>query len=267
MDLQRLHKLRLGAPDCPSDLALDRLHAGELSPQVAAPLSAHLTQCVDCETRMSQRRAGFAAIDDLDPRPILARLRATTAADAPPQQGWLAARLRSTRAVWMPLLATAAALAVFVGTQRRITPPDEGMDTREKGGLGLSIVRFEQGQSKVMLSGDSFRPGDRLRFVVSLPSAGQVSILGVEASGNLYVAWPSTPTTPTQRAAGAQQQLPGAIVLDETTGTETLYLVLCPPESAPPASSCHVQKPGRTLTCQATCQQTPFVLHKRGSAL
>jgi hypothetical protein len=114
-------------------------------------------------------------------------------------------------------------------------------------------------------SGETFHPGDRLRFVVDLPFSGHVNVLGVEASGKLYVAWPIAENVPTLREVGMLQELPGALGLDASSGREMLYLVECPVAVGPPAIACQVKSlPGASapLVCPSGCLLTPFVLHK-----
>ena len=64
MNPQALHQLREGKADCPSDLQLDRLHAGELGTEAAQQLNAHITGCDACPSRMQARRSGFDAFTD-----------------------------------------------------------------------------------------------------------------------------------------------------------------------------------------------------------
>ncbi len=251
-----LHSLRAGRPDCPSDFALDRLHAGELPPEKASDAERHVAGCADCGVRMAERRAGFGAIEGVDPRAMLARIR--TGLDAPERAplsvrltGWLR-RLLGPAAVL-----AAAGIAFLVINSRQVEPSG----TRLKGSLALHVFRLEGERSVEMSSGDTFAPGDRLRFVVDLPTEGYVTVLGVEASGALYTAWPLDPALPTRLPAGRSLELPGAVALDDQPGRETLYLMLCPPEAGPP--SCRSAGPGEKPVCPAGCLATPFVVEKK----
>lgn len=251
-----LHTLRAGRPDCPSDFALDRLHAGELPPEEANKLERHVAGCADCGARMAERRAGFSALEGVDPRAMLARIR--TGLEAPERAPLSSRLVRWVRRLLGPaaVLATAA-IAFLVINGRQIEPGG----TRMKGSLALHVFRLQGERSAETSSGDTFAPGDRLRFVVDLPTEGHVAVLGVEASGALYTAWPLDPELPTRMRAGKGLELPGAVALDEQPGRETLYLVLCPPESGPP--SCTSAGPGVKPTCPAGCQSSPFVLEKK----
>lgn len=256
-------QLAAGQPGCPSDLTLDRLHAGELGDAQAASLRQHISQCAVCPDRMTARQAGFAALSDVDERKLLAGIRRKL--DESPATlhsrvlGWL--RRRSAP---LSVAAGLAAVAVLLLARSPTVPgPDIGPDsTREKGGLSISVFRWVDGRAQQAISGDHFVTGDRIRFVIDLPSAGQVAVLGVEPQGGLYVAWP-TDGGDAQRPAGKQQELPGAVELDGSSGKETLYLVLCPSTAPAPAVACKAARDGSAAPdCPRGCQRTPFVLHK-----
>jgi hypothetical protein len=123
---------------------------------------------------------------------------------------------------------------------------------RLKGGLALHVHRQRGSASEEAVSGGRFADGDRLRFVVDLPAPGQVMIQGVEATGNVYRAWPLDGAA-APLPAGPGQVLPGAVSLDGARGRELLYLVHCP---GPPTCT------GAPPRCQPGCATTAFVLDK-----
>jgi hypothetical protein len=128
-----------------------------------------------------------------------------------------------------------------------------------KGGLALHVFRLAGDHAEEALSGDRFAPGDRLRFVVDLPAEGHVSVLGAEAGGALYTAWPLEPGMQTRFAAGTGIELPGAVALDDQPGRETLYLVHCPVKVGTPACTLGTySKP----SCPKSCAMTAFILDK-----
>jgi hypothetical protein len=246
-----LDALRSGLPDCPSDLALDRLEAGELPPAERQALEAHAAGCPGCTARLASRRAGFAAFPELDERKLLAALR----------------RAEPQASPWTPLwaeLGGLAALAAAVALGLWVKP--SGLDLgeaglRAKGSLGLHVYRLRGEQVEAAVSGDTFAEGDRLRFAVDLLQPGRVRVLGVEQSGALYTAWPLDPALPTQRQAGPDQPLPGAVTLDGSPGQETLYLAWCPVDAGEPRCAAPARA-GDRPTCQPGCLLTPFVLRK-----
>jgi hypothetical protein len=263
-------QLRAGNPGCPSDLALDRLQAGELSEDKARELRQHVADCTLCPERMSSRSIGFAGFKEVDERKILSAIRSQLA-DSPPAS-MFERFLQRLRIMAVPL--SAAAMAAVVGilllgrSGGSSDPNPVGSDTpmlqetREKGGLALQVYRLVGGQAQPALSGDTFRQGERLRFVVDLPAAGQVAVLGVEPGGGLYVAWPQSPGDG-PRSLGKRQELPGAVALDGSVGTEVLYLVLCPSDGKAPAESCKAAGAGLPPSCPVGCRLTPFVMNKQ----
>ncbi len=246
--------LRQYRPECPSDWMLDRLHSGEVAEPEAGATRQHIAGCETCTARMAEREAGFNAISGADPRAMLARIRAGVDSRARPS---LLERLRAWgRGFLAPVaLAAAAVLVVVLVTGNEQT----GVDTRMKGGLTLHVFRLAGEHAEEALSGDRFAPGDRLRFIVDLPSGGHVSVLGIEASGALYTAWPLEPGMQTRFAAGTGIELPGAVALDDQPGRETLYLVHCPIKVGTPACSLGT---GGKPSCPESCAMTPFVLDK-----
>ncbi len=245
--------LREGRQGCPSDFTLDRLHAGELSREEALEPERHVASCADCTARLAQRRAGFDAVDGVDPRAMLARIRTGLDRPAPlPQRllGWARQRMA-------PLaLVTTAAVAVVVMSQQSESPA-----TRMKGTPALHVFRQAGDHAEEVVSGGVFAPGDRLRFSVDLPAEGQVAVLGIESSGVLYTAWPLEPGQRTRLKAGTAIELPGAVALDAQPGRETLYLVHCPATEATP--SCESRGANLEPTCPPGCVATPFVMEKK----
>lgn len=254
MSLPDFSTLRAGGPECPSDFALDRLHSGELPREEAQETERHVAGCAECGARMAERRAGFDAIEGVDPRVMLARIR--TGLDRPPPRS--ARLLDWMRRQLAPLaMVAAAAVALVVSTGQE----DRPAVTRAKGALALHVFRFAGDHAEEAVSGGTFAPGDRLRFVVDLPAEGFVSVLGVESSGALYTAWPLEPGTQTRFGAGNGIELSGAVSLDAQPGRETLYLAHCPVEVGAPR--CTSGGASAAPVCPAGCVTTPFILVKK----
>ena len=265
-------RLREGEAGCPSDLVLDRLHAGELPEAESRQITVHVEGCATCPGRMAARQEGFAGFPEVDPRPLLSAIRRRLHESAPEPVGrrWL----RQLGLIFAPVAAVTAALAVFMlvrhgGTPSGSTPPggedSAPYENRVKGALGLYVYRLSDGKTPQVqgtVSGDRFAPGDRLRFVVDLPSSGQVQIVGVESDGDLYVAWPGpgSDSVRTFRPAGKSQELPGAVALDTSPGRETLYLVHCAAASTPP--SCTSQGVAKPPQCPPGCRLVPYLIDK-----
>jgi hypothetical protein len=245
-----LENLRSGGPDCPSDLALDRLCAGELGPAVAARIEEHASSCADCAARRNERGAGFQAHAGFDERKVLAGIRRGLDAPASKPAGQFRA---------LVLLFTACAVGLVAFSLDRRPAVDA---LRSKGGLALHVFRAHGAKAEAMVSGDRFAPGDRLEFAVDLPGAGYVQVFGIEQGGALYTAWPLQTSAPPRLGPGRGIVLPGAVALDGSLGRESLFLVHCPLEAGPPR--CTAGPNGAdALQCQPACALTRFVLEKQ----
>ncbi|WP_375767606.1 hypothetical protein NR798_38925 [Archangium gephyra] len=247
--------LRAGRPECPSDFTLDRLHSGELSPAEAGETERHVAGCADCGARLAERKAGFDAIDGVDPRAMLGRIR--TGLDAPAEAS-LSGRLSG----WMRRLLGPMAMVATAAVVLMMVVPGQQQGTRMKGALALHVFRLTGDHAEEVVSGDTFAPGDRLRFRVDVPAEGHVVVLGVESSGALYTAWPLESGVQTRLEEGNDIELPGAVSLDAQPGRELLHLVHCPLEVGPP--ECTSAGAGEKPVCPEGCVMTSFILEKGG---
>lgn len=255
MSVVDFQALREGRADCPSDFTLDRLHARELEGEAARSAEKHVAGCEVCAARMAKRQAGFNAMEGVDPRVMLARIRSRL--DEPASLGDRVSRWVRRAVAPLVLAAAAAAVAIVV-----LKPVDttSGDGIRPKGALALHVYRLAEGHAQEAVSGEAFAPGDRLRFKVALPSEGHIAIFGVERTGQLYTAWPLDEATDTRRSAGDDIELPGAVQLDETPGEELLYLVHCPlAVGTPRCTSAGAEKPP---ACPTGCSHTAFRVGK-----
>jgi anti-sigma factor RsiW len=72
-----------GRMGCPSELVLDRLHLGELSPRSKEEVEVHLEGCDICRQRMTERTAKIATTPSFDANAALSRIQARLAQPAP----------------------------------------------------------------------------------------------------------------------------------------------------------------------------------------
>ncbi len=260
-DASPFGSLRVGGSSCPSDLALDRLHAGELQGEAKTHIESHLKDCPVCPQRMAERQAGFDAFPQLDSRPVLAAVHRKLAEPSPSVVSRFS--LRRLFAVLIPAAAVGVVTMIMLvgGKPTSQLPQMDGV--REKGSSALHVFRQSGERSTEMLSGDSFSPGDRVRFIVDLPRRGHIAVLGIESAGTLYVAWPQDDKSVTLFDAGKGQQLEGAVALDEKPGRETLYLVNCPESVGSPVRVCQSAGSASPPTCPSGCSLGPFVLQKK----
>jgi len=197
---------------CLSDLALDRLLAGELAR--TGPEGAHLTGCEACRGRLAFLEAEHA------------RLASDPCLAAPARrQVEQRRRLVWARRVGAAALAIAASVLVVVLSPK---PDRPGDPERTKGPASLGLfARGADGKVQRVEPGATLHPGDQIRFEVA-SSGGHAAVLGADAAGtvSLYVA-------PRQLAAG-RHVLDVAIELDSTLGPEQLVGFVCQKPQAGP---------------------------------
>lgn len=239
-------KVQEGCGKGPSERTLEVYRLGALDPSARAEVEAHVAGCAACEKRLAAVKAGFAAFPALDERVVLGRVQAA-----------YAARRRPWR--WLLLAPVAAAALVLVWIRPiGLGPEDRGPIILAKGAAALRVFRQTGDRpAEEMLSGQAFRAGDRVRFVVDLPSAGTVRIYGIDGRGRSYVAWPADGGAGSL-PADKGQEVPGAMELDDAPGAERLFLVHCP--GAREAPSCKAGAAG--LECPKGCTRTAFVIRK-----
>jgi len=193
---------------CLSDLALDRLVAGE---PVDAALTTHAADCARCSGRLDEFRRA-RAFD----APLLDKLRLQGGSVVP-----LKRRVRL--ATMLPLFAAAAILLLFL--PRLFRPSGE----REKGMSTLAldvVVRHADGHIEALAPDGRVRAGDAIRFLVTTPRPGHLVVLGLDAAGTVSV-YVADGDQPLSIERGRKQAMPGSIVLDATPGAERLVALEC----------------------------------------
>jgi hypothetical protein len=171
-----------------SELALDRLLAGELTLPAAHSLRAHAASCTVCG----------AALDDA---------LATRRAVLPP--------LRLPRHRVMPALAAlAAAVAVVVAWPRE---PEQ--EIRTKGGAIVGFFVAHGDQVRRGAPREAVMPGDRIELFTT--TSEPMWFAAVSSDGSVYV-------EPTRVEPGRERVLKAAIELDGSLGNEVVTGVFCP---------------------------------------
>ncbi len=263
MKFEDLEKVRAASSDCPSDLLLDGLANGDLGREEAQRVEAHCSNCDGCNDRLKTFRRGFATVPEYDEHAALRRLvEANERRHAASRFSWL--NLKGLL-VAAPALAAAGALVLMLSKPGEDAPTAEPGDlrdtTRLKGNLRLAVVRKTASGSEELVSGEPVAPDATLRFVVTLPRGGRVTVVGVETSGTLYTAWPlpehaADPVLPQCE----KELLPGAIQLDGKPGQEMLHLVLCDRDVEP---SCVSRGASDAPQCAEGCVSTRFSINKQ----
>lgn len=180
-----------------SDLAFDRLLAGELSSGEAAAVREHAGSCHACGVLLADAedaRKAFAAA----PRPI-----------------WL-----QRRRAWPVVaggLAIAAAFALVVAWPRHAEP-----EVRTKGTAIAGFFVSHGGEVRRGSPSEAVAPGDRIELWTTTLEPVWFGALSVDASGarSVYV-------EPRLVAPGREQVVPIAIELDAAPGSEVVTGVFC----------------------------------------
>jgi hypothetical protein len=205
---------RRRGPECVSDLVLDQLTLGELGDAERAAAAGHVAGCTDCATasaRLIEDRAIFAREAVI---PNLAADAVMRAERTPRSRFW--------RWLPAPLALAAAGIAALVTFA---TPP---AGFRPKGEFSLSpyVLHPESATAGVLHQGEPLHPGDRLQFRYNGGKAGHLTIVSVDATGEVSVYYPPGPmAAPVE--AGNDIALSSAVELDTTLGREVIVGVRC----------------------------------------
>lgn len=195
---------------------LEQQQLGLLEGSQAHQVQAHLTDCESCRHKLEAMQAEDRAFQaepqhapDLFARRVLAKVE-RRAEERRPRLAW----------GWLTgMLVPAAAMAALLLFHLR-TPSDSYVGV--KGGARLTLTA----RSGPLVDGARVHPGDELRFVVGAPAAGQVLVVGLNESGELFPYYPLQGERSAPIAAGQAVALPGSVVLDRTLGRERFYVLL-----------------------------------------
>jgi len=191
-----------------SDLGLELLDADELSSDDQAAAEAHLAQCATCRERLE----AFGGVAPLTPR---------AAPLAPANRPW----------AWAVLAASVAA-AVLVAVGLSTGPlggeqPGDGIRLKGRG-LSLQVVRAtDDGTAEPLASRAAIHPGDRLGFVVSSTTDGQLMVLAADPRGQVDVCYPQGQSTSAPLQAGPARSLPDAVRADDVLGEARFVALRC----------------------------------------
>jgi hypothetical protein len=202
-----------------TDLELERWLAGEL-PEPRQRVAGEADRA-RLEALRAEHAAWLATVD------VAAELRAIeqrVARSAP-------ARRRSTPARWAAsagIVAAAAAVVLLVVARR--PGADGGDDDLRSKGDSIALIMYAAGAEgtaggRRLATGDTVRPGDRVRFEVRVPDRGYVAIVGIDSPGNATIYYPFGGRAPAAIDPRSGGVLPGAIALDATPGNERFFAV------------------------------------------
>jgi hypothetical protein len=203
---------------CLSDLALDRLLAGELALGERAAADRHLGGCATC----ASRRVELVAFD-AEAEPLLRREAAEAWKSVRPRP-----RLRRVAAGSAAVVVAAIAVVVLridsgrgngAGSNRTGDRTDV---VRPKNGTAIDlVVRHPDGRQAIVMPGETLDAGDTIRFRLA-SDGGLAAIVAVDESGAISTYRELAPI-----AAGRDVVVDGAIELDHAHGVERVVAVVC----------------------------------------
>jgi hypothetical protein len=217
---------RRGA-DCLSDRALDGVLTGEVRDAALASARTHLAGCPACAgalQALTEDRQRFLAESNLGALAADALARATAGATARPWRRRL-----------VPAFALGAAAAAALLFAPRLRQQEE---FRAKGAAGeppaalalaLYVKHVEQPDGNLGEPhwGEPLHAGDQIRITMDNDQPGSLTVLAVDATGQIAVYQPAMPLS-----VGRALALPQAIELDGTLGDEVIVALRCPANMA-----------------------------------
>jgi len=188
---------------CISELAIDRLLAGELAPLEATAAREHSARCTRCgallDDAVSVQTAFVAGRPALHLPTSLLRRRTVSYAVA-------------------GALAAAALLVLVVGRRQH----EEPTGTAIKGTPVLGFFVSHDGVVRRGGAGERVAPGDRIEIATTSHAPGWLTVVSVDGAGVRTVYVPTRPY-----AGGRDEVVPFAIELDGTLGLETVTATFC----------------------------------------
>jgi hypothetical protein len=222
---------------CLSDLAFDRLRAGELGAVELATSNEHLLDCKRCQMRIARIEKGAADFLGAHPQfqvpvvqvPVVqVPVVQVPVVQVPGVQagahGKVNRRARITAAAGVFAMAAALFLYVRHGPVGESSPGGAG--TRLKGGDRIGF--FVKRGSNVFpgSNNDMVAAGDILRFTVTSASPRYLAIVSVDAAHHASIYYPSGERAELHEA-GRDVALPSSVELDGALGTEQIYGLFC----------------------------------------
>jgi len=203
--------------DCLSDLALDTLVTADID-TAAHP---HLAACARCRGRFDlfaqSKQIASPRVGHILHNAIISRRNTVRQG-----QRWLTL----PRLVLAGTFAVCASLFLVIEPHR---PAEQNLsedreatasdDIRIKG-TSLRFFRLRDGNVTPRVSGDLFRSGDALRFVVSNGMPMFFFLVGIEESGKVSPYYPFGGSESIRLDSGTDIALPNSLVLDDSRDTE-----------------------------------------------
>lgn len=250
-----------------SDLLVEQLALGELSPEQAETVRRRLGDTLDA--RLAELAASDRAILEAHPPPDMVKSigrrldRERSGTSEPP---------RTVRLPWLlpAAVAMAAVLAWWwVRPRPEPTAPQDLIARSDpptpsgpehiiiKGDPRLIVHRQTASGTELLADGDRIQAGDRLQ--VSLVAAGRRSgvIVSIDGAGAVTLHFPGQPTSPAALPAGGPVPLDHAYELDDAPGFERFLFVTA---TQGDVDVDRVMEAARTLATQPDADTAPLAI-------
>ncbi len=239
----------------PSELALEQLALGELSPAQEAALRARLGDAV--EPRLAALRASNAEILAAHPPALVrAELERRRVRPSPRRALWLALPLASAAVAAFVLWPEPTIDAPRIAT-RELPRPDE---TRIKGLEPHLVLHRQEGERAVQLTSPAqARARDRLQISYVAASASHGVVLSIDGSGLVTLHHPARLDGSTSLQQGGAVALPQSYELDAAPAFERFVLVSTD-DPNDPVDPTQALAAARTLAALPTAASDPLAL-------
>jgi len=211
--------------ECPRHFALVRHLARELSDEEERTLAAHLAGCQRCRRELQQIVDEQREYEEVQPAfsALWSQVRVRPAPPAKPSPA------RWPALLWKLGVPAMAACAVLIWGALR-ERPRSAVDY--KGSVAVQIVVKRQAEQFVLDERRRLCPEDALRFVItSGPRESHLAVLSIDGQGAVSIFYPDPARGggPPLRLSGAgRHELPGSVILDQTTGAERILVLWSP---------------------------------------
>jgi len=198
-------------------LLLEQYACGEFDKQTRQQIDAHITHCKECSafiTQISGERDTF-----LEKHPFASFDRAHAPVVGLP---WYKTLMNSfMKPTLVPVYATLLIAVIIVPLVLR----EYGTKTSVVQFKGKTPITFQYQRDGVTKDGspaEHYRAGDQIQIIFSTIEKKQVSLLSIDSKGTVSFYHPDNGSQYCSVAtpAGADQQFPGSIVLDDSKGYE-----------------------------------------------
>ncbi len=226
---------------CPSRYSLVAWKSGELSEGEAARVAEHVAECETCAaevTGFEDNWREYGVVADQRRSALVDQLQRL---DDPPDAATpipldLDGGVRRRRRVRLVGLAAAAVVVTFAIFQfvDSFTARETSDDILFRGEIAVAVYAQRDNAQFRVNNGAQLKPADAVRFVVTIPREGWLSVFAVDATGQVSPFYPDTrpegDPRPLRLKRAGRHELPGSIVLDHSLGEETFFIAFSPAE-------------------------------------